>query len=59
MPRMNMFIQNNGTPRIVIGQPRLNQGAQQRTNLMNMAFKAPIIDRIAGLKPGCSACGKH
>jgi len=32
--------------------------ANKNGALMNMAFKAPMVDRIAGLKPGCGACGK-
>jgi len=64
MPRMNMVIQNTNLPRVSIlpvgtYNAQVNQGQRLKTGLMNMSFKAPMIDRIAGLKPGCSACGKH
>ena len=64
MPRMSMVIQNTNLPRTAFYSPasynaQVNQGVRQKTGLMNMAFKAPMIDRIAGLKPGCGACGKH
>jgi hypothetical protein len=61
---MNMVIQNTALPRVFVRQAgsynaQVNQGQKQMGTLMNMAFKAPMIDRIAGLKPGCGACGKH
>jgi hypothetical protein len=64
MPRMNMVIQNTSLPRISVRpagsyNAQVNQGQRQVSTLMSMAFKAPMIDRIAGLKPGCSSCGKH
>jgi hypothetical protein len=63
MPRMNMVIQNQNMPRVAVRplgsyNAQVNQGAKKATALMNMNFKAPMVDRIAGLKPGCSACGK-
>ena len=64
MPRMSMVIQNTSLPRVAFRPPsnynaQVNQGQKQMGGLMSMAFKAPMIDRIAGLKPGCGACGKH
>lgn len=66
MPRMGMQIQNSRLPVVAIKplantsyNTRVNVGAQRTGALLNMAFKAPMVDRIAGLKPGCSACGKH
>jgi len=65
MPRMNMVIQNNNLPRVSVKplgsyNAQVNQGQMQKkgAGLINMAFNAPMINRIAGLKPGCSACGK-
>jgi hypothetical protein len=56
MPRMSMVIQNTNLPRTAFYSPasynaQVNQGVRQKTGLMNMAFKAPMVDRIAGLKP--------
>ena len=61
---MNMVIQNNPLPRIAVRplgsfNAQVNQGPRNAAALMKMAFKAPMIDRIAGLKPGCGSCGKH
>jgi len=70
MPRMQMFIQNNHLPRVAVrplgsyntqvNQGQLNQRQLQKKGdgLVNMAFNASMVNRIAGLKPGCSACGK-
>jgi len=66
MPRPNMsmstIIHNNqALPRIFIQSSANNQpnsGTIKSVSLKNMSFKSPMIDRIAGLKPGCSACGK-
>jgi len=61
-PRMSMFITNNALPRIPIQangtyNAQVNQG--RRAGLQTMAFKSPMIDRIANAKPSCGACGKH
>jgi len=69
MLRMSMVIHNNNLPRVPVMpqasyNAQINQGsrssvpANKNGALMNMAFKAPMVDRIAGLKPGCGACGK-
>jgi hypothetical protein len=57
-----MFITNNALPRIPIQangtyNAQVNQG--RRAGLQTMAFKSPMIDRIANAKPSCGACGKH
>lgn len=61
---MNMVIQNANLPRVDVRtlgtyNAQVNQGRKQVGASINMSFKAPMIDRIAGLKPGCGACGKH
>jgi len=61
---MNMVIQNANLPRVDVRSQstynaQVNQGRRQVGASINMSFKAPMIDRIAGLKPGCGACGKH
>jgi len=61
---MNMVIQNTNLPRISVRpvgsyNAQVNQGQRPVGTLMSMSFKAPMIDRIAGLKPGCSSCGKN
>jgi hypothetical protein len=61
---MNMVIHNSPLPRIAVRplgsfNAQVNQGPRTASALMKMAFKAPMIDRIAGLKPGCGSCGKH
>ena len=63
MPRMGMFIENARAPTIVYGAAASTNNmrvvqSQKVNGLANMSFKAPLVDRIAGLKPGCSACGK-
>jgi hypothetical protein len=59
---MSMFITNNSLPRIPVQayssyNAQVNQG--RRAGLQTMAFKSPMIDRIANAKPSCGACGKH
>jgi hypothetical protein len=59
---MSMFIQNNSIPRVFVQPPgtynvQLNQG--RTTGLKTMAFKSPMVDRIANTRPSCGACGKH
>jgi hypothetical protein len=61
-PRMSMFITNNNLPRVpaqyyATYNAQVNQG--RVTGLQTMAFKSPMIDRIANSKPSCGACGKH
>ena len=56
-PRMSMFIQNTNLPRIPVQQLPASQ--VRPVSLKSMAFKSPMIDRIANAKPSCGACGKH
>ena len=67
MPRLHMVIQNNNIPRgfphsLASYNARVNRGVPQAPHqnppAKNMSFKSSMIDRIAGLKPGCGACGK-
>ena len=67
MPRLHMIIQNNNIPRgfphpLASYNARINKGpapvAPQNLSSRTMAFKSSMVGRIAGLKPGCGACGK-
>jgi len=65
MPRMTMFIQNNNLPHIPIQHSISNNinnvSANQKrvVGLKTMAFKSPMIERIANSRPSCGSCGKH
>jgi hypothetical protein len=58
MPKMSMVIQNSNIPRISIRgtyNTQVNQGFRPQ---MTIGLGAPMIQRIAGAKSGCGACGK-
>jgi hypothetical protein len=53
-----MVIQNSNIPRIPIRgtyNTQVNQGFRPQ---MTIGLGAPMIQRIAGAKSGCGACGK-
>lgn len=60
MPKMSMVIQNANIPRVQIQNigtynAQVNQGFRPK---MTIGLGAPMIQRIAGAKSGCGACGK-
>lgn len=59
MPRMNMFIQHSNLPRVVVNTSQsLNSQLNQGSVMMGSVFNKPMLNRIAGLKSGCSSCGR-
>ena len=57
MPRMNMFIPSSRLPRVVVNPVQSSQ-INQGSVMMGSVFNTPMINRIAGLKSGCSSCGR-
>ena len=55
---MNMFIQSSRLPQVVVrsvnSYPQLTSGTGIGGNVLNR----PMLIRIAGLKSGCSSCGR-
>jgi hypothetical protein len=58
-----MYMHDHNAPRIHIPNTNYNNNnpyytIERQRSLANMSFKTSMIDRIAGLKPGCTACGR-
>ncbi len=56
--RMNLQNSFNNSPNYNLQQIALNNLAKQQTKKAPTSLKAPMIDRIFNVRPGCGSCGR-